>query len=196
MSNKPQKKIDGLWDKTLFKIIPHWLKPNFFTALRFILIPVVLYYIAVGSFVIAGISFIVAVLADTIDGSLARVRGQISSMGRFLDPVADKLLIILTILFLVYYYPVPALLIVVAVMDVAVMVVSGIVYALFPREDMPGPNIFGKLKMFGQSIGTILLFVYFIFSFYWILLITLVLFLLVMILEFASSVVYTRDYMS
>ncbi len=78
--------------------------PNFLTLLRIVaILPIVgLFYVdgdwarwtAFGLFAVAGIT-------DFFDGYLARATGQVSKLGRFLDPIADKLLIAAVILMLV-----------------------------------------------------------------------------------------------
>jgi cardiolipin synthase len=71
--------------------------PNYLTLSRIIVIPLVLlvYYFGEGAFahqLSAGL-FLVAGLTDILDGYLARAWGVQSNLGRFMDPVADKLLV-------------------------------------------------------------------------------------------------------
>ncbi len=78
--------------------------PNLLTLCRIGVIPVLLLFLylnqpwarwsALALFVLAG-------LTDYLDGYLARNRGQVSAIGRFLDPIADKLLVAAVILLLV-----------------------------------------------------------------------------------------------
>lgn len=51
---------------------------------------------------LALILFVAAGITDLLDGYLARRNGQVSMLGQFLDPIADKLLVAAVILFLVY----------------------------------------------------------------------------------------------
>jgi CDP-diacylglycerol--glycerol-3-phosphate 3-phosphatidyltransferase/cardiolipin synthase len=70
--------------------------PNFLTALRIGLIPaiVVLFYLPQPwSDVACGLMFALAGITDSFDGYLARRLGQVSPLGAFLDPVADKLIV-------------------------------------------------------------------------------------------------------
>ena len=73
-----------------------WNLPNLITLFRIALIPVlvVVYFWPMPSrnAIIAGI-FIVAALTDWLDGYLARKMNQMSALGAFLDPVADKLIV-------------------------------------------------------------------------------------------------------
>ena len=70
---------------------------NKLTLLRVILVPVFLIFligkgIPYGS-IIATFIFIIASLTDQLDGYIARSRNQITNFGKFMDPLADKLLV-------------------------------------------------------------------------------------------------------
>lgn len=69
---------------------------NKITILRIILVPVFLFFILVnvpyGSYIATGV-FIISALTDTLDGYIARSRNQITKFGKFMDPLADKLLV-------------------------------------------------------------------------------------------------------
>ena len=70
---------------------------NKLTILRIFLVPVFLIFIAVKDIpygtVIATVIFILAALTDKLDGYIARSRNQITTFGKFMDPLADKLLV-------------------------------------------------------------------------------------------------------
>ncbi len=78
--------------------------PNALTLLRILAIPAVLYLITradpVSSFY-AALLFIGAAITDALDGYLARRTGAVTMMGKFLDPLADKLLVMGCLVFLV-----------------------------------------------------------------------------------------------
>lgn len=70
--------------------------PNAITLFRIALIPVFVFFAYGDTGAAAVISFgtfLVASLSDSLDGYLARRNGQVSRMGQFLDPLADKLLV-------------------------------------------------------------------------------------------------------
>jgi len=81
--------------------------PNLLTALRVLLIPVFIlfFYLPVpGNHLIAGSIFGLAALTDWLDGYLARRLGQSTPFGAFLDPVADKLMVTVTLVLLVHQH--------------------------------------------------------------------------------------------
>lgn len=78
--------------------------PNLLTLYRIAIIPILLIFLyadATWARWIALLLFISAGATDYLDGYLARNRGQVSALGRFLDPIADKLLVSAVILILV-----------------------------------------------------------------------------------------------
>ncbi|MGQ0562054.1 MAG: CDP-alcohol phosphatidyltransferase family protein [Gemmatimonadota bacterium] len=75
--------------------------PNAITVARIALCPAVAFLIFVPTFtarLIAFILFLVAAFSDLVDGHLARKHGWISDFGKLLDPIADKLLLVTTML--------------------------------------------------------------------------------------------------
>jgi CDP-diacylglycerol---glycerol-3-phosphate 3-phosphatidyltransferase len=89
-----------------------WNTPNLLTLLRIVLIPVfVLVFYAQGPWArpAAAVIFAVAALTDWLDGHLARRWEQTSALGAFLDPVADKLMVAVALVFLVQVDPRPML---------------------------------------------------------------------------------------
>jgi cardiolipin synthase (CMP-forming) len=77
-----------------------WTLPNFITLLRLAVLPFFLYSISQGRFDIALALFVAAGVSDGIDGFLARRFDMKSALGAYLDPIADKLLLMSSYLFL------------------------------------------------------------------------------------------------
>ncbi|MBO4678718.1 MAG: CDP-alcohol phosphatidyltransferase family protein, partial [Lachnospiraceae bacterium] len=72
--------------------------PNKLTVLRVILIPVFVFFLLAtfvpyNAFIALGI-FIVASLTDFLDGAIARKKNLVTNFGKFMDPLADKLLVV------------------------------------------------------------------------------------------------------
>lgn len=78
---------------------------NKLTMLRMILVPVFLVFMVFQgmpySAVIAAVIFIIASITDKLDGYIARSRNQVTTFGKFMDPLADKLLVITALICLV-----------------------------------------------------------------------------------------------
>ncbi|MDI6776532.1 MAG: CDP-alcohol phosphatidyltransferase family protein [Syntrophales bacterium] len=68
--------------------------PNFLSLLRIILVPVVVIFLIQGSFLKALIFITVSGITDALDGFLARVLNQRTIIGSYLDPIADKALLV------------------------------------------------------------------------------------------------------
>jgi CDP-diacylglycerol--glycerol-3-phosphate 3-phosphatidyltransferase len=92
--------------------------PNLVTMGRVILIPFVLLFIdnysPLRSF-IAALLYLVTATTDFLDGYLARKYGQVSVLGKFLDPLADKLAVTAVLVFMVALGRVPAWIVVVMI---------------------------------------------------------------------------------
>ena len=78
--------------------------PNKITLSRICLIPVfaVIFFLDMipYNYFIAGVIFVVAACTDFIDGYIARSRGLVTNLGKFLDPIADKVLVAAAFIFL------------------------------------------------------------------------------------------------
>ena len=78
--------------------------PNALTLVRILLVPVVVVALLVeapGGSVIAAIVFALAALTDGLDGYIARTRQSVTSFGKVMDPVADKLMVAAALIALV-----------------------------------------------------------------------------------------------
>lgn len=88
--------------------------PNLLTVSRILAIPLIvgMFWVEgdIGRWITLGL-FILASVTDYLDGMLARSMGKISNLGRFLDPVADKLLVAALLLMLVWSGSISGLLI-------------------------------------------------------------------------------------
>ena len=74
--------------------------PNKLTILRVVLVPAVCVLIGLGLYPWAAAVFALAALTDFLDGYLARRDGLVTVFGKFLDPVADKLLVLTAMIML------------------------------------------------------------------------------------------------
>ncbi len=147
---------DRLLAKTLVPLIPPWVTPNMITWLRIILTPVVLWFLYIGDYQIGVPLFIFVAFTDALDGSLARLRKQITEWGTFYDPMADKLLIGSVVLLVVVRHINPIFGILIVLIEV-LLLIGG-----YWRRRAGRPvsaNVVGKAKMFLQFLGVTLLLV-------------------------------------
>lgn len=141
---------------------------NKLTIFRIILVPVMIivtFFNIPGEFLgipttawILNIIFIIASITDKLDGYIARSRNQITTFGKFLDPIADKILVITAMIILVEMGKVPAWIPTIIVFRE--FIVSG--YRLVAVEKggkVIAASIWGKLKTVTQMIAIILAFI-------------------------------------
>lgn len=141
-----------------------WTVPNLLTLFRILLTVPFLYFVDEGRFGIALAVFFLASLTDFADGFLARRLKQQSSLGRFLDPLADKLLI--TAAFVVMAVPhaefasIPVWLAIVVVgRDVVIVLGALLVYSITKFREF-SPTLLGKINTFTE-LGLIVWFLVF-----------------------------------
>ena len=137
--------------------------PNYITISRIFSVPILLWLLS--SSVISGTHgeqelaasslFILASITDGLDGYLARKRGQVTTMGMLLDPLADKLLIAAAFISLVQFNPriVPAWIAVIIIGRE--FLVSGLRGIAASEGFTIQASELGKLKMFAQIVGVV-----------------------------------------
>jgi len=132
--------------------------PNWLTTLRIFLVPplvVVLLTEFEGSEPIALGIFLLAAITDWFDGYLARKRNQITLLGKFLDPIADKLLIASVFISLVEMNVVPAWMVVIIIgREIAV---TGFRAIAASHGHNISAGLSGKIKMVVEVITITLL---------------------------------------
>ncbi len=89
--------------------------PNFITIARLLVVPIVIWLIIRDAYLHAGILFVIAGISDAVDGFLAKRFDQTSDLGAYLDPIADKALLVSVFVSLGFKGVLPAWLIVLAV---------------------------------------------------------------------------------
>ena len=136
--------------------------PNLVTMGRVLLVPIVLLFIdnfsPLRSFV-AGVLYLFASLGDALDGYLARSRNQVSVLGKFLDPLADKLMVTAVLVFMVGFGRVAAWVVVVLVArDLAITGLRSIASA---QGLVIAASEGGKVKTALQLVAITLLLIHF-----------------------------------
>ncbi len=108
--------------------------------------------------IIMDVIFIIASITDKLDGYIARSRNQVTAFGKFLDPLADKILVLTALVMLVEYGKIPAW-IPVIVLSREFLVSGYRLIAVQQSGAVIAASIWGKLKTVTQMIAIILIFV-------------------------------------
>lgn len=110
------------------------------------------------TYIVVDIIFIIAALTDKLDGYIARSRNQITTFGKFLDPIADKIVVITAMIMLVELGHLPAWIPIIVIFRE--FVVSGYrLVAVGQNGKVIAANIWGKLKTVTQMVAISLAFI-------------------------------------
>ena len=135
--------------------------PNKLTIFRIILVPIMAIIPFLNfdiKWIVIDVIFILASITDKLDGYIARSKNQITTFGKFLDPIADKILVLAAMLILVEDNRLPAIIPIIVLFRE--FIVSG--YRLVAVEKggkVIAASVWGKLKTVTQMLALILAFV-------------------------------------
>lgn len=131
--------------------------PNILTVIRIFLIPIILYLIYVNTDYSRWLAFwiyFVSGITDFLDGYIARKNNYLSELGRFLDPVADKLLVIMVIVMLMFVKELDGWLVLVSfAILIRELVVTGLREYLAEIQIKVPVSKIAKIKTFSQMIS-------------------------------------------
>jgi cardiolipin synthase (CMP-forming) len=129
-----------------------WNIPNTLTITRIIIIPAFITSVIYKRYDYALYLFIIAALSDMFDGLLARLKNQKTALGTFLDPLADKFLLVTAFVIFSIYGWIPKWL-TITVISRDVIVVTGwfILYLTTGRSEV-NPSLLGKANIWIQSL--------------------------------------------
>lgn len=118
--------------------------PNLITGLRFVLVIPISIYIYQGNDLLALILFIVAGLSDGLDGYLARKYNWFSEFGQFADPLADKCLILATLLAFAFSEKLPLWFVYMMLSRDGIILIGAMLHLLLFENRQALPNRWGK----------------------------------------------------
>ncbi len=146
--------------------------PNGVTIIRVIAIPIILLLLfSSGRFyqIITALLFLLVAVTDTLDGYLARRYGMVTTLGKFLDPLADKLLIVTALIALIPAREIPFWMVIVIVgREISVTGLRGIAVS---QGIVISASILGKYKTVLEVASITCLILngrYFSIDFYWV----------------------------
>lgn len=133
--------------------------PNKLTVLRVLLIPVFMLLIGYENYIAAVAVFAVASFTDYLDGNIARKRGLVTDFGKFMDPLADKVLTTTAMIYMVAQGLCdPIVLIIIMAREFAV---AGVRMIAAETGKVIAANIFGKIKTVLQMVVIMLSYIFF-----------------------------------
>lgn len=140
--------------------------PNYITLGRIVVVPLLVvvlltpvaeHWLGVSGYAAAIVIFVIAALSDIVDGRLARSRDQVSTLGKFLDPIADKLLISAALIVLVEKHLAPSWAVVVIIGRE--FIITGLRSVAASEGIIIQAQSLGKLKMWAQCVAVVALLV-------------------------------------
>lgn len=152
--------------------------PNKLSCLRILLVPFIIAFaylakrlamdsrsiLAVVSMLVSFLLFVLASFTDYLDGHIARKYQIVSNFGKFIDPIADKLLVLATMILFVELGFISAWIPIITLFRD--LIVTGIrLIALESSGKVIAANFWGKIKTVAQIISLIVCFVYGIYAF-------------------------------
>jgi CDP-diacylglycerol--glycerol-3-phosphate 3-phosphatidyltransferase len=130
--------------------------PNALTVFRILAVPFIialLYFPNPTTCLLATIFFLIAILTDLADGFWARKYNQVTNFGKFLDPLADKILIASVLIMLVELNWIPAWIAIIVI--VRELLVTGLRAIAADKGQVIAADKYGKMKTIMQSVALV-----------------------------------------
>ena len=129
--------------------------PNLLTLLRLFIVPFIVIEVLDGDFRLAFGLFLLAGITDALDGLLARWLSQRTTLGQYLDPIADKLLLSTLFVVLTHVALIPRYVtVLVFSRDLGILLISTLLFATGTLRDFR-PSLLGKLNTLVQILGLV-----------------------------------------
>lgn len=133
--------------------------PNKLTVARIIVTPVFMFTMIAsfpGHFIVALVLFIAASITDMLDGKIARKNGLVTDFGKFLDPLADKMLTTAAFLGFLYFRICPGILWIVFIVLFREFMITSLRLVAVGSGRVIAANMWGKAKTVSQMAAIIL----------------------------------------
>src|ERR1700722_822592 len=139
--------------------------PNLLTVMRLFIIPFLVIEILDGSYQIAFALFMLAGISDALDGLLARWLSQRTTLGLYLDPIADKLLLSTLFLVLTHVGLMPRYVtVLVFSRDLGILLIATLLFATNTLRDFR-PRLFAQLNTLVQIVALVVILSHLAFAF-------------------------------
>ncbi len=152
---------DKILAKTVLRLFPKFVLPNHITVFRFIATPAVAVLVSYEQYYIGLIAFLIVAFTDALDGAMARTRNQITEWGKIYDPLADKILIGSMVFIIVLRYIDFWTAIIIIGLEFIIILTAWVRMRIGAKVQA---NLWGKIKMWLQVIGVVILLLSIIFN--------------------------------
>ena len=124
--------------------------PNVITVIRILLTPIFVIFLQSGWYLYALLVFVVAAVSDGLDGFVARYFNQRTELGAYLDPLADKLLLITAFIGMAVFQFIPGWLAVIVISrDILILMGIGVLTVTQAKFEIH-PSLWSKMTTFTQ----------------------------------------------
>jgi len=127
--------------------------PNILTIIRILSIPVFVICLLYDRFWVALLIFVGAGITDGLDGLIARVYHQRTTTGAYLDPIADKLMLVTAFVVLAILGSIPLWLTVIVIAKDVIVALGVLILFLTSRRVEVKPVLIGKAATFSQMVA-------------------------------------------
>lgn len=126
--------------------------PNTLTFARIVIIPIFVTSLLYKKYQYALILFVIAAVTDLLDGFIARITNQKTKLGAFLDPLADKFLLLTSFILFAIYGWLPNWITITVISRDIIVVVGWCMLVIFINHRKVEPSLIGKLANAFQAI--------------------------------------------
>lgn len=124
--------------------------PNYITVARFLMVPLIMYCMIDGEMMTALLLFVLAGLSDAVDGVIARQFNQKSELGAWLDPMADKFLLVSVFVMLGWLGVLPSWLVILTVSRDGLIIAAVVLSSLMGNPVEMRPLLVSKATTLAQ----------------------------------------------
>lgn len=131
--------------------------PNILSIIRILMVGVLILFFKLEMHVAAFLTYVTASATDVLDGYIARKYDLITHLGKLLDPLADKMMLVTVLACMHFAGVLPLWILIVIVVKELVQIIGGF-FMYHKRDTVVQSNIFGKLTTIFFAFSVVLLF--------------------------------------
>ncbi|MFQ3574781.1 MAG: CDP-diacylglycerol--glycerol-3-phosphate 3-phosphatidyltransferase [Thermodesulfovibrionales bacterium] len=126
--------------------------PNTLTMMRILIVPIFVMALIYGKYRMALSLFVIATITDALDGLIARKTGQKTPIGAFLDPLADKVILMTSFIILAILKWIPYWLVIIVISRDLIVIIGWVVLYIITGSSRVDVSPFGKAAIATQFL--------------------------------------------